>query len=194
MKRVISLILLAAMFFAGLANVDFPAVFAEERTEQNVQAESADLGRDITESSEISVQSANSDGIDHSEKIENISGELEKNYPQYNWSLTHHNTTENVTKTIPINVQGIAFPKSEVLEAVANTGIASSYGGCGAIAMMGVLEYFARAFGYTEIIADSNDSRLRVKLAEDVLNEVSSHEVWWQGEKNTLIFQKVFHD
>ncbi|HCE33965.1 MAG TPA: hypothetical protein DEQ88_01090 [Clostridiales bacterium] len=33
MKRVISLILLAVMFFAGLANVDFFVVFAEEQTE-----------------------------------------------------------------------------------------------------------------------------------------------------------------
>ncbi len=184
MKKVISFALLTVMFFVGLANVDFSVVFAEEQMEQNVQVEAADFGMDITESSEISVQSANTDGVDYSKEIVDISGKLEENYPQYNWSLMHRNTTENVTKTIPINVQGIAFPESEVLEAVANTGIASSYGGCGAIAMMGMLEYFARAFGYTEIIADSNDSRLRVKLAEDVLNEVRSIEL--PGD-NTLI-------
>ena len=33
MKKVISLILLTAMFCAGLANVDLSAVFAEEQTE-----------------------------------------------------------------------------------------------------------------------------------------------------------------
>ena len=52
--------------------------------------------------------------------------------------------------------------------------------------MMGVLDYFARYLGYEEIISDPTNSNQRIRLAEDVLNEIISFELGF-SDKQTLI-------
>ncbi len=124
---------------------------------------------------------------DHSKSITDISLFLSENFPNYYWYKEDGNTTRTVSNAIPINVCGNSFPKSEILIAITNTGVPSDYGGCGPIAMMGIMDYFSRYLGYTEYINDPTTSSDRIKLAEDVLRKSKTFEVGFQ-EKNTLMF------
>lgn len=113
---------------------------------------------------------------------------LDNDYPNYSWSMLDGNTTSSVSNAIPINMQGTAFPQADIQTALAQTGVVSDYGGCGPIAMMGIMDYFSRYLGYTELIADPTSSSDRVKLASDVLNEVSTFEFGFGGDKSTMTF------
>lgn len=129
-----------------------------------------------------------SGGTDFSGTIDNLTTYFDSAYPDFTWYQDNCNSTKDVSSAIPINMQGINFPKSEIQQAIINTGVASSYGGCGPIAMMGILDYFARYLGYNEIMEDPTDSHHRVQLAEDVLNTVKTYEVGLIGDKSTLSF------
>ncbi len=129
---------------------------------------------------------SNSDGTDYSGAIKNILLYLNDNYSDYTWYQGKICSTKMISNEIPINVQRCLFPKDDVQQAIANTGIRSSYGGCGPIAMLGILDYFARYLGYDEIIDDLTSSIQRVRLAEDVFNTVTTYEIGDLGNKNTL--------
>ncbi len=129
---------------------------------------------------------SNSDGIDYSEAIDDILLYLNDNYSDYTWYQDKICSTKMISNEIPINVQGYLFPEDDVQQAIVNTGIRSSYGGCGPIAMLGILDYFARYLGYDEIIDDPTSSIQRVRLAEDVFNTVTTYEIGDSGNKNTL--------
>lgn len=86
--------------------------------------------------------------------ITNPKSELESEFPEYRWVKTKSKTTDMVSNAIPINVQDELFPKEEVLIAKDIAGSKSKYGGCGPIAMLGILDYFARYMGFKEIIDD----------------------------------------
>lgn len=74
-------------------------------------------------------------------------------------------------------MQGMLFPEADFNQAIVNTEVASTYGSCSPIAMMGALDYFARYLGYNEIIDDPTNSTQRILLAEAVLEEVTTYEV-----------------
>lgn len=101
-----------------------------------------------------SIALTSSSGFDLTRSIINISEHLVSKYSDYTWYQDNYTSTKDVSSAIPINMQGINFPKSEIQQAIINTGVASSYGGCGPIAMMGILDYFARYLGYNEIMED----------------------------------------
>lgn len=126
-------------------------------------------------------------GGEHSDSITNISEFLSNNYPDYYWYKDDGNTTRSVTNAVPINVGGPDFPKSEILTAIENTGVPSSYGGCGPIAIMGIMDYFSRYLGYTEYINDPTSPSDRIALAEDVLRKSKTFELGFQ-DKSTLMF------
>lgn len=123
----------------------------------------------------------------HSDSIVNIETFLSSNYPGYYWFKSDGNTTRSVTNAIPINMGSSYFPNSDILTAITNTGVPSSYGGCGPIAMMGIMDYFSRYLGYSEYINDPTSSSDRISLAEDVLRKSTTFEVGFQ-EKSTLMF------
>ena len=116
-----------------------------------------------------------------------MSDHLSKHYPNYLWRKTDGNSTRSISNGIRVNVNGNAFPKSEILTAIEHTGVSSGYGGCGPIAIMGVMDYFSRYLGYTEYIEDPTSSSDRISLAEDVLNKSETFEMGFK-DKNTMMF------
>jgi hypothetical protein len=82
-----------------------------------------------------------------------------------------------VTGHIPIEMQDENFPKDDILTAIDTSGSKSSYGGCGPIAMMGVLDYYARYRGYTSLMEDPNNKYDRIRLAYDVLTNTKTVEL-----------------
>lgn len=89
-------------------------------------------------------------------------------------------STKDVTGHIPIEMQGKdddLFPENDILTAIKTSNIASSYGGCGPIAMIGIMDYFARYLGYTSIIDDPTNSTDRITLAYDAFTTTLTIEV-----------------
>ena len=127
---------------------------------------------------------------EHSDSLraDEIENTLVDNYDGFYWTISDFATTKDVSNAIPINMQGTQFPKSNIEQALTDTGVASTYGGCGSIAMMGIMDYFSRNLGYTEIINNPYSPSDRIQLATDVLNKVATFEVGFSGDKNTLTF------
>lgn len=92
---------------------------------------------------------------------------LQKNYSSYsNWDYVCGNTTVTTTGIIPIEMQDInTFPFDDIDVALKKLNLPSSYGGCGPIAMMGMVEYFARLYGF----ADTTNEVVRRDIAEYIL-------------------------
>lgn len=123
---------------------------------------------------------------DHSYSITNIRDFLSSNYSDYYLHKENGKTTKSISNGIPINVGGSSFPESEILEAIKNANVPSTYGGCGPIAIMGVMDYFSRYFGYDEYINNPTSSNCRITLAEDVLKKSKTFEMGFQ-DKSTLM-------
>lgn len=69
------------------------------------------------------------------------------------------------------------FPSSDIETAIRTSGIESSYGGCGPIAMIGILDYFSRYRNYTSIMNDPTNSANRTQLAYDVFKATPTIEL-----------------
>lgn len=95
---------------------------------------------------------------------------LEETYSQYEWTLMEDYSTSFASGAIPIDIgsSGV-FGEDVIDEAIEIVGVQNTYGGCGPRAMMGILDYFARFLGYTEISEDMYDRENQVQLAVDVL-------------------------
>lgn len=131
--------------------------------------------------------------IDYSEKIEtfNTINEyfLTKYYKSTDWHLTEKKSMKDVSGNIPIEVRDddndgkhdeidkLYFPKSDIDAAIEASGIASTYGGCGPIAMIGIMDYFARYRNYTSIMANPLNSNDRVNLAYDIFTYTKTYEI-----------------
>lgn len=157
-------------------------------TENNIDSyEELDLylyNESLTKSDSSSSNGNSSDSI----RATVLKTELESKYPDYTWFTAENATTKLVSNNIPINMQGTNFPSSDIQTAIIKTEVKSSYGGCGPIAMMGMIDYFSRYLGYTELIADPTSSSDRVDLACDVLDAVKTYEVGFSTNKGTLTF------
>ncbi len=123
-----------------------------------------------------------------------IQGELSTNHAEYTWQKSPflHRSVKDMSGEVPVDIKasGSDFPKEDVLEGLErakrrNITITSDYGGCGPIAVIGILDYFARTYGYKEIMNDPNDRENRIALAERVFLSVSTLDF---GEKGTMIF------
>lgn len=127
----------------------------------------------------------NSDSWDFSHRLEEwdggIEGYFEEKYAQStDWSMISSKSTADVSGYLPIEMQGgdsDMFPSSDIDTAIGTSGIESSYGGCGPIAMIGVMDYFARYLGYTSIIDDPTNSTDRILLAYDVFTTTITYEM-----------------
>ena len=122
------------------------------------------------------------------EKVGSISQYFLAKYPaSSNWNCV----TKKQTPYKPVEVQSANFPESDIQAAIAKSGVESSYGGCGPIAMMGIMDYFARYLGYTSIMNDPTNSSDRISLAYQILLNTPTME-WFStysgGDKTTITF------
>ncbi len=126
-----------------------------------------------------------SSGWDLSKGLEECDGGIEgyfsdKYKQSTGWTMISSKSTKDVSGFIPIEVQGREnelFPDTDIEKAIETSGIPSSYGGCGPIAMIGILDYFARYQGYSSIMDNPENSTDRISLAYDVFTTTLTFEV-----------------
>ena len=127
------------------------------------------------DSSEVEALSQYGDGISNS--ITDIPAFLSENYPDYDWWKDSENSasTADVSNAIPVKMRSKdGYPDTDIEKALKNTGLyeKTSYGGCGPIAALGILDYFGRYLGYHEIIEPPIDAEKRVALATELFTYV----------------------
>ncbi|MDE5714837.1 MAG: InlB B-repeat-containing protein [Anaeroplasmataceae bacterium] len=111
----------------------------------------------------------------------NINNYLKTKYhSSTNWNMTINNSTLYQ----PVEMQGEMFPKSNILTAIETSGVASSYGGCGPIAMMGIMDFYARYYDYSSIMKDPTNEKNRIQLAYDILKNTKTIEISNPFSKN----------
>lgn len=102
---------------------------------------------------------------DLSDTIYDLNDYFQDYYSDYHWLINPNNTayTSDLTNHIPIEMLSSSFNSNDVMFGVYANGKQNitPYGGCGPIAVMGVLDYLARYLGYNEIMSDptNEDSR-----------------------------------
>ena len=120
-----------------------------------------------------------------------IYNNLNLTYPDFNWVLTEGYNVKNATGNIPLNVQGSLFPYSDIIEAVNESSIESAYGGCGPIALIGIIDYYSRYLNYSEFIAKPEKSSDRIKLGINIFKNTKTYEIYLFNElKGTWAFSK----
>ncbi len=115
---------------------------------------------------------------------ESVKAYLSKKYPSVdssNWKKKESNSTMSTTGNIPIEMQGKDFPESIITQAIEELRneeyyIPSSYGGCGPIATMGIVEYFAKTFPYYNIAHTSEKDKLAI--AKSILVNTITYELF----------------
>ena len=75
----------------------------------------------------------------------------------------------------------------ELYQAKIASGISSTYGGCGPIALIGMFDFLAQYRGYTNLLPNPNSFNDRVQLATDVFTLSQTMEVGWAGDKSTYM-------
>ncbi len=123
--------------------------------------------------------------------IFNIPMLLQEEEPEYYWIKNEEKSAEtmDVSNAIPVEMQSEGFySDSELNQAIllAEVSDETSYGGCGPIAMIGILDYFSRYLGYDELIQDPTDSLQRIQLAKEVLE--ATHFSFFGNQENTLVW------
>lgn len=142
MRKNFAILLLFCLFICTFFVNSGVSIYANADSDSQVDSEAIDdLAND---DSDEAIPLSSSSGSDFSYPITNITEHLVAEYSNYTWYKDNCYSTKDVSSAIPINMQGIRFPSSDIQQAIINTGVASSYGGCGPIAMMGILDYFAR--------------------------------------------------
>lgn len=138
---------------------------------------------------EFSSNGDNSNGS-ISDSILDIKSYLDEKHSEYNWIRNEEECalTSDVSNNIPIEMQSSAFPRSDINEAIVVAGVENetSYGGCGPIAAMGIMDYFARYLGYNQIIDNPTDSNNRIILATEILSH--THFSIFGSTNNTLVW------
>ena len=96
-----------------------------------------------------------------------------KCYGSSDWQIIQTNST--IYK--PIEMKGPDFPREDISKAIETSGTKSTYGGCGPIAMMGIMDFFARYYDYSTIMKDPTLSTNRCLLAHDILSNTPTSEI-----------------
>lgn len=131
---------------------------------------------------------------------DDIEVELPLQHPEYIWHKSPFlkGSVKDVSGEDPVDVKCSfsGFPSSDVEEGLAraklrNPTITSDYGGCGPIAVIGILDYFARALGYSEIMNNPTESEDRICLAEKVFLTVPTFDM---GKSGTMTFPSSIVD
>lgn len=101
----------------------------------------------------------------------NVESYLQSKYGTQDWYREEYNTTEKVLNVKPIEMQNANLYEKAVIEGICKElGLKSTYGGCGPIAMIGMADFFARCFGYDEIIKNPDDLEQQKQLIREFLN------------------------
>lgn len=155
-----------------------------------LEAEECDLEIPADLPTATSIGSSSSD-LSPSKEITDIATHLATYYPGYTWvkDASNSGTTADVSNAIPIEMKSDDFPQEEIYQGVINAGLAdkTNYGGCGPIAALGILDYFARYLGYDEIIADPTDSEQRIALSTEYFENVT-FSIFSTEAKGTLVW------
>ena len=139
-----------------------------------------------------------------SETINSPYKHLRNNYPQYTWiqndnacgitskqfsNIETDMLPSDYVEPLPIEMKSNDFSVNDIKDALISSGAINytTYGGCGPIAMIGMLEYFSRCFGYREIINEPTSKNDRIALAEEVFRAVD-YENSSFGDGETLIW------
>lgn len=80
----------------------------------------------------------------------------------------------DLSNAIPIEMGAVGgFTTTEILEGLANSSKKdiTSYGGCGPIATMGIIDYFTRSAGFAGLMGDPDNHISKVRMAEEVFND-----------------------
>lgn len=109
---------------------------------------------------------------------------LDDNYSNYSWYKKDDILTRKASGNIPLEMYDTEYSYDVLKEGLDKTNSSSSYGGCGSIAMIGILDYFGRYLNFDTIIQNPNLRDNRVFLAEEVFSETNSYEL---PGGNTLI-------
>lgn len=114
---------------------------------------------------------------DESSLHENVESYLQAKYGTQNWHKENHNTTEKVLGVKPIEMQSNIFESDRLDNAMIAAGKKTKYAGCGPVAIIGMVDFFARYFGYSEISINPDDIILQEKIAEEVLRNIKTRDV-----------------
>ncbi|VEU79615.1 hypothetical protein [Haploplasma axanthum] len=123
---------------------------------------------------------------------------------KYNGITTYSKEMKNIndiTNGIPVEVQGrityadMEITNGDLAKAKENSGIKSSYGGCGPLSMIGHLDFLGRYKGYKRILSNARDNVIatdtpqefneRVDLATRVFSNTKTYEIGI-GDKSTF--------
>lgn len=128
---------------------------------------------------------SNQDEIDISYPIEQNSllNHLNNTYgSNYDWIKDSANcgSTADVTNQIPLELGSFEFYDDYEIEralVAANVSNITSYGGCGPIAAIGVLDYLARFLGFSNISRNLDDQMERILLASGVFSRTNYNNI-----------------
>lgn len=160
---------------------------------QEAIREQIQISTDEKQNLEVSKAGALSQyGDNISADITNIPAFLSENYPSYAWWKDSENSasTADVSNAIPVKMRSESgYPDTDIEQALKNTGLyeKTSYGGCGPIAALGILDYFGRYLGYHEIIEPPIDAEKRVALATELFTYVRLSFFTQNPDKDTLV-------
>ena len=101
---------------------------------------------------------------------------LNENFPQYSWNYLSERRIDDASNDGLVNVLADnRYNSTEIIDAAHNAGIYNSYGGCGPLAMIAILDYFSKCLDYYEIINNPYNSIERISLATSVLQTVHTY-------------------
>ena len=154
-----------------------------ETNNQNINLYSINADLDIQEPLRNVGISDGANGGYVSDAIKDVDLEnwLNVNYPDYcsldgTWKRINSDSanTADLTSAIPLEINHklpsvLPFNEGEIQQAIQNANVSdkTNYGGCGPIAIMGVMDYFARYLGFN--FFNPNDSLSRIDLATHIL-------------------------
>ena len=122
-------------------------------------------------------------------EIEDASEYLaEKYHGSYGWEMALSDFTSDHSGGIPVEIGSELFPSDDINVAIGTSGIASTYGGCGPLAMIGVLDHMSRNMNYSSTIDNPQDRIDRINLAYDVFKATPTSEWGNPGSKSTVCF------
>lgn len=103
--------------------------------------------------------------------VNRIKQHLNENYSHYTWIDESRRSIEEFSGGIPVEMGSDDFTTEEIREGIyrAHKENLTSYGGCGPIATMCVLDYFARYLGFSHISPNPSAHEEKVKLATEVM-------------------------
>ena len=201
----VSLLLSAISAFSAAPTISFADVVADAPAEEiSYFAENNILDWDdyelhLQQNPVLLAQGSNgngdsSDSPSASLAISNLSTHLSRYFSSYIWfrNASKSSETSKVTGHVPINVQDDSYFEEELQAAIARANLeeTTNYGGCGPIAAIGALDYFARYLGYTEIIDDVMDSEKRISLATEVMS--NTHYSIFGSEDSSTVWPKDY--